>query len=162
MSQMKSVGLGEWFVTADPVMTIAAIGLGSCVGVAAYDPVAKLAGMIHIVLPDSGGNADGDSKTKFADQGLPVLFDSMYKQGAKKERLVVKICGGAQMLSHVGVSMSFNIGERNVEAVKKILKEMGLVIRGEQVGGVAGRTLKLYVNTGRITVRTVGSEEKDL
>lgn len=162
MNQLKSVGLGEWHVSSDPSVTIAAIGLGSCVGVVAYDPVSKVGGMIHIVLPDSGGNSDADSKTKFADQGLPVLFDGMCRQGAKKERLVVKIGGGAQMLAHVGVSMSFNIGERNVEAVRKILKEMGLVIRGENVGGTSGRTVRLYLDTGRITVRTVGSEEKDL
>lgn len=162
MSQVKSVGLGEWFVSSDPTVTIAAIGLGSCVGVVAYDPSSRVGGMIHIVLPDSAGNSDADSKTKFADQGLPVLFDGMYRQGAKKEKLVVKIGGGAQMLASAGVSMSFNIGERNVDAVRKILKEMGLVISSENVGGVTGRTLRLYLNTGRITVRTVGSEEKDL
>lgn len=162
MSEIKTVGLGEWHNSNEASLVIAALGLGSCVGVAAYDPKVKIGGMIHIVLPDSGGGADKDGEAKFADRGIPIFLNDLYKRGANKENLIVKICGGAQMLAHAGLGMNFNIGERNAEAVKKILKEMAIPLRGEDVGGTSGRTMRLYIDTGRLTVKTIGKEERDL
>ena len=82
MSEIKTVGLGEWHNSNDGSLVIAALGLGSCIGVAAYDPKVKVGGMLHVVLPDSGGGADRGAEAKFADRGLPILLDDLYKMGA--------------------------------------------------------------------------------
>lgn len=155
------IGMGEMQVSKDPQVVLTCLGLGSCIGLAAYDPVAKAAGMVHIVLPDSSGKA-GVIPGKFADTALPVLIEEMEKLGAEKRRMVVKIAGGAQMSLIAGSASIFKTGERNLEATKIAAAKQGLRISSEDIGGHSGRTLRLYVESGKVSVTTAGTETVDL
>jgi len=154
------VGIGQSFVLKRTGVLMA-IGLGSCVGVGMYDPKEKVGGMVHILLPDSKVGKPTDLPGKFADKGVPHLLDMMLKEGARKERLIVKIAGGGSMFK-VGQSSLMDIGRRNVEAVKKVLKELGLPLHGEAVGGREGKTFVLDVETGKFYVRTVRGGQKEI
>ena len=159
--EMTVVGLGEMSVSKDPSAVLSCLGLGSCVAVSAYDTVAKVAGLVHIVLASSDGR-DTTLPGKFADTAVPTLLDEMGKLGAQKSRLVIKITGGAQMSMTQNSNAIFKTGERNIEATKEHLANHGLKIAAEEVGGHTGRTLRFYVDSGRVTVTHAGSSTKDL
>ena len=156
------VGLGEIAVSKKPEDVLVSLGLGSCVCVAAYDPKSGVAGMAHIVLPDSGGDERRRSP-KFADIAIPELFEQMKKIGGASKGLVIKLAGGAQMMMATAPgSTQMNIGARNIEAVKDLLKKAGLRVNAEDLGGNHGRTVRLMAETGQITVSTAGKDQKDL
>ena len=147
-------------VTKDDSVVLTCLGLGSCVGMAAYDPVSKVAGMAHIVLPRSDGRSG--LPAKFADTAIPALVDEMCKLGALQSRLVFKIAGGAHMSVSPGAGNLFKTGERNVEATKELLAKHGLRLVASDTGGSHGRTLCLSVGDGRVTVTTAGTDTKVL
>lgn len=150
------VGMGEVRVLRGPEGMLFCLGLGSCVSVCAYDPVTRVGGMAHIVLPSARGTPGG-APGRYADTGVPHLLQEMVRQGAHLQRLVVKLAGGA-CISPCG---PFRVGEENVEAVRRALALWGLRPAGEDVGGSWGRTVCLYLDTGRVTVSSVlrGSRE---
>ncbi len=131
--------------------------LGSCIGVAIWDPITHVGGMLHYMLPDSSIAPEKAEKNPamFADTGLPLLFKSAYKLGAEKKRLVVKAAGGSQLLDDSG---TFNIGKRNYLILRKIFWKNGVMINGEHIGGSISRTLRLNLQTGIVTVRTKEGE----
>ncbi|NPV88226.1 chemotaxis protein CheD [Coprothermobacteraceae bacterium] len=152
MSRVVHAGIGET-VVMQGVGQISAIGLGSCVAVAMYDPSQRIGGMVHVLLPESRGQKT-ELPGKFADTGVPYLLDLMLEKGAFVNRLVVKIAGGASLMS-VNVGSFGDIGKRNVEAVRTALSNLGLMVTAEDVGGHEGRTFTLDVGTGVFTVKTV-------
>ncbi len=155
-----SVGLGEIKFSREPDDVLVAFGLGSCVGVGMYDPTLHIGGLLHAVLPVSNGS---DPPTpKYVDSGIELLIGQLLKQGAVLSRLVVKMVGGANMLTAPGLSNTFDIGTRNVNAARIVLKEKGLKIRTEEVGGQIGRTVRLYVVDGRMTIRVMGGQEREI
>jgi len=155
-----SAGLGELVVSKDPNSILVAYGLGSCVGVALYDPVAKVGALLHAMLPlHRNGDAN---KTKFVDTGIPAMLEKVEKLGAKRSRLICQMAGGAQMLTAPGFNNVFNIGEQNAKQARKVLKKEGVHLRAEETGGHAGRTVKLHIANGRVTLRSMGQEEKEL
>lgn len=156
------VGLGEIRVSREGSEVLACLGLGSCVAVSAYDPVAKTGGMAHIVLPDSHGRQGQGISTKYADVGVPMLLQSMQKLGAKTANMVIKIAGGARMSQAPGIESAFKIGEDNIVAVNAALAKEGFVPLNSDVGGHHGRALRLYVDSGITTVRGAGREEREL
>jgi chemotaxis protein CheD len=129
--------------------------LGSCVGVVVYDPVVKVGGMLHAMLPDSVHNRDRAAERPFiyVDRGLPALFHAVYALGGVKERLVVKLAGGAELLEQ---SNFLNIGASNVEAVKKMLQRNYVKLAAVDTGGRDIRTLRLDIATGELIMDTVG------
>jgi chemotaxis protein CheD len=142
----------------DPEATLVTYSLGSCIGVAIYDPVAKAGGLLHYMLPES--NLDG-SKAKnnpymFADTGIPFLFKETYRLGAKKQRMKVVVVGGAQILDQKGF---FNIGKRNHMAIRKIFWKNQVMIDHEDVGGNVNRTIRLDIGTGNVHVKVSGMGE---
>jgi chemotaxis protein CheD len=153
------VGLGELVVTDDPGVVLMCPGLGSCVGVCAYDSVAKVAGMAHVVLP-AGEDSRKDSKTmaKFANIGVPALLEKMYEKGAVKSRIRVKIAGGASMVIDPGFADHFKTGERNIKAGREALRQSGLAIAASEVGGHRGRTLRLFAGSGEVLVESAGKQ----
>lgn len=160
---IRSVSIGELVVSKSPDDVLVAYGLGSCVAVAFYDPVSRIAGMLHALLPSAAGKtADSNTPAKFVDQGVPLLIDHVLKMGANRNRLIVKLCGGAQMLTAPGFSNTLNIGERNVSAAQTLLAEAGFKIQSQDVGGNSGRTVKLAVVNGQVTVRSLGQKERIL
>jgi chemotaxis protein CheD len=150
------VGLGVLVATDEPGKGLSALGLGSCIGVAAYDPVAKVAGMVHVMLSDSTISSAPGPAGKYADTAIPALLDEMSRLGADPSRLVVKIAGGAQMFASGGGNL--NIGMRNAVAVRAALAAAKLRVKAADTGGTSGRTLELWVDDGRTTVRIAGKE----
>jgi chemotaxis protein CheD len=157
-----SVSLAEVKVSGDQSRQLVCYGLGSCIGLCVYDPGLKIAGMAHIVLPRSKPNTLTDSATKFADVAVPALFAEMYKLGAVKSRLVVKLAGGAQMIQVEGFGANLEMGNKNIEATRQVLKEEGVRIAAEDVGGSHGRSVWLAVASGEVMIRTAGQGIKAL
>jgi chemotaxis protein CheD len=129
--------------------------LGSCLGVCLHDPVAGVAGLLHVMLPTSAVDAAraATSPAMFVDTGVPLLFKECYRRGAAKERLVVKVVGGARQAEHEDDD-SFQIGKRNVLALRKLLWKNNVILRAEDVGGArVSRTIYLDAATGALRVR---------
>lgn len=162
MTDKISVGIGEYCVSKDPGKTLVAHGLGSCIGLSAYDERLQVAGLIHIMLPSVTSSNNIANKAKFADTGIPFLLEEMKKVGARPRHLKIKIAGGARMFKVNTESSIFDIGERNVEAVKKTLATLGFKVYSEDTGLNYGRTMEFYVNNGQVIVRTFGQGQKEL
>ncbi|NQW17511.1 MAG: chemotaxis protein CheD [Chloroflexi bacterium] len=156
-----AVGLGDMSVVTDSETTLACLGLGSCVGIAASDQQASVYGMAHIVLPNSGGRST-ESKAKYADTGVPRLIEEMVANGAIKSRIRFKIAGGAQMALSNATNPVFKIGERNIEAVTEAAKAAGIRIVSKELGGSRGRTLRLETGSGRVFVSEAGATPEEL
>ncbi|HLI86249.1 MAG TPA: chemotaxis protein CheD [Bryobacteraceae bacterium] len=153
------VGMADCRTTADPRILLATYALGSCVAVVVYDPVSKVGGLLHFMLPDSAMDpARGqENPYKFADAGIPLLLNKVFSQGASKNRLMVWAVGGAQILDDQGV---FQIGKRNCLAARRALWKLGVMVSGEAVGGVDFRTVKLEMATGRLFVEEGGRQRE--
>ena len=155
------VGLGEIKVSGDPDGVLVCLGLGSCVGVCAYDPVVKVGGMAHIMLPSSTRHT-GNASNKHADLGVPALMNDMVGLGALMSRLIVKIAGGSQMSLAPGVGSIFKVGENNIEAVKDALGGLGIRLRSSDTGGNHGRTMRMHLDSGRSVVTSAGRDSVEL
>lgn len=151
------VDISEIKVSNDPNAIIVTYALGSCIGVMVHDPKRRVAGMIHYMLPLSNASPDKAKRkpAMFADTGVPLLFDEMYKLGCKKSDLVVKVAGGGALYDDKG---TFNIGKRNYTVLRKLLWKNSIIIKGEDVGGKKSRTVRMHVGTGRVTVHSMGEE----
>lgn len=152
------VGLGEIKFSDDPKDVLVAYGLGSCIGVSVYDTKIQKAGLLHAVLPENNNN--DPLSTKFVDSGIKVLMDEFRKNHADMHRVIVKIVGGSNML--VANGLTFDIGERNIQSTKAALKTQNIAISAEEVGGNIGRTMRIYVEDGRVTVRSLRNPEKEI
>lgn len=155
------VGMADLNICKSPDM-ITTLGLGSCIGIALYDPVTKIGGLAHIMLPDSTQMRNNTNIAKFADTGIEELVKRMVAAGANKGRLVAKIAGGAKMFEVSGLSAIGNVGERNAEASKAKLKAMGIPLRAEDTGLNYGRTVELYAETGDFLIKSVGKTIKTI
>ncbi len=145
--QASMIGIGEYRVGSFPMITI---GLGSCIGLTLYDPNLKLGAMVHIMLPESGGRADRPGK--YADTAVPLMVRELVALGCKNRSIVAKIAGGACMFEYFGTGL--NIGERNAEKVRVLLKECHIQLCAEDVGGKVGRSVTfLPADSGRVMIR---------
>jgi chemotaxis protein CheD len=154
------VGVGALRLSADPAERLVTYALGSCLGIAIHDPVARVGGLLHAMLPNSLIDAEKARNTPamFVDTGVPLLFRESYKLGARKERMIVKVAGGAAAGADESADQ-FQIGKRNVLALRKLLWKNGVLLHAHDVGGVqTSRTVYLDVGTGVLTVRSNGSE----
>lgn len=150
-----TLSLGEWAVTDDRDGVLTCLGLGSCVAFIAYDPVARVGGMAHMVLPDSSmGRATPRSEAKFVDVAVPLVMRELLALGALRTRTQVSLVGGAAMLPNSRGPESMNIGARNAAAALAAVKAQGLRVRVEDLGGNQGRTVRLQVRTGEVTIST--------
>lgn len=155
------VGLGEVKTSKDRGSVLTCLGLGSCVAVSMFDPVAKIGGMAHVVLPASQGKT-GDKASRYADVAVPRLLETLRNSGAVNSRLLINLAGGAQMSLAAGMGTAFKIGEDNVAAVLAALAAEGLQPRGIEVGGNRGRTVRLFIESGKAMVASAGEESKEL
>ncbi len=154
--QVIKVGIAQMDVVKLP-NTIRTSGLGSCVGVILYDESKKIAGLIHVMLPDSSlGRAESINVAKFADSGIAAMIDLLKLEGVQKFKLKAKIAGGgAQMFQFTSDKDTMRIGPRNVEAVKNELKRQGIPLVAEDTGGNSGRTIEFNPATSILHIRTV-------
>lgn len=151
------VGVGDCQVTNDPEAVLVTYALGSCIAVVIHDPVSRVGGLLHFMLPESSLDRAKaqDRPYMFADTGVPLLFHNAYELGAKKPRIVVAVLGGAQI---VGGAESLNIGKRNHLALRKLFWKAGVMVRHEDVGGTSSRTVRLEVSSGRVFLRQGSTE----
>jgi chemotaxis protein CheD len=136
--------------------TLYSLGLGSCIGVAIYDPAAKIGGLIHILLPSSQGFENGNHvRTKFADSGIVELVDALLRAGASRARLRAKMAGGASMFTTKGSSSVHEVGKRNIQSSKDTLRMLGIELVAQDTGGNKGRTIVFNIDTGQLTIKSV-------
>lgn len=155
------VGMADLNICKAPDM-ITTLGLGSCIGIAVYDPVLKIGGLAHIMLPDSTQMRNNSNIAKFADTGIEELVKRVVMAGANKKRLVAKIAGGAKMFQVSGLSTVGNVGERNAQASRAKLKQLGIPLLAEDTGLNYGRTVELYPETGEFRIKAVGKTIKSI
>lgn len=146
------VGLGDMKVSNASGDNLVTHSLGSCVGVAIYDPLLRIGGLLHVMLPYAQLSPRRAQTTPcmFADTGLPRLFQAAYKLGAQKQRLRVVLAGGGHIIDGEDC---YNIGKRNYLAVRRILWRNNVFVTAEEVGGTDTRTMDLEVDSGEVTVR---------
>lgn len=156
MSEVVKVGIADMNIVSSP-NTIRTTGLGSCVGVIIYDPFQAIAGLVHVMLPDSSiaKNQKEMNKAKFADTGIKELTEILVTEGCKKLHLKSKIAGGAEMFSFSSSNNFMKIGPRNVEAVKAALKTEGIELLSEETGGNSGRTIEFDPKTFQLQIKSV-------
>jgi chemotaxis protein CheD len=152
MSERLIVGIGELAVASGAETTIVTHALGSCIAVCLWDPDARVAGMLHFLLPDSRLNPERARQQPgaFADTGIPLLFQTAYRHGADKKRCRVKLLGGAAIAQagHAGL----DVGKRNALAARRLLWQNGVMVQAEALGGSTSRTVALSAADGRLRV----------
>ncbi|OGS35702.1 MAG: chemotaxis protein CheD [Elusimicrobia bacterium RIFOXYB2_FULL_49_7] len=133
--------------------------LGSCIGVSAYDPELKVGALLHFMLPESAldPRKAQERPYMFADTGVHEMFKHLAGMGSKSKRLIVKACGGSNLMDPNG---TFNIGKRNYLALKKILWRFNIILKGEDIGGTASRNMSLRLDSGDVSVRYSGIKEE--
>jgi chemotaxis protein CheD len=151
MSDIIRVGIADMNVCWAPDK-ITTVGLGSCVGIAIYSMSSNMAGLIHIMLPDSTKIKQNQNRLKFADTGIDDLVARLEKEGMHRYEMMAKIAGGAKMFDMPNTSPMGSIGEKNVEAVRAKLSSMKIKIKGEDVGLNYGRTVVFDPKTKELFV----------
>ncbi|SYZ74386.1 putative chemoreceptor glutamine deamidase CheD 1 [Candidatus Zixiibacteriota bacterium] len=153
------VGISDIQVSSNPGDVLITYSLGSCIGLTAYDPIAKVGGMIHYMLPLSKISPEkAEAKPgMFADTGVPLLLKGIIARGAAKSRLIVKAAGGSQLMDQNKV---FNIGERNFLILRKILWKNNILINSSDVGGMLSRTMRFELDTGLVTIKSSHGENE--
>lgn len=159
MGNTIRVGIADMNVCRYPDK-ITTIGLGSCVGIVLYDSAQKVGGMVHIMLPDSTQITQNQNKLKFADTGIDALISLMERNGVRRSAMLAKIAGGAKMFSFGNASDLGSIGDKNIEAVKRKLKSVGIRIVSEDVGLNYGRTIVFDPDSKDLAVIKAGNQQK--
>ena len=152
------IGMADIKVSDNPDETLITYALGSCLGIVVHDPIAKVAGLLHVMLPSSQID---DAKARaqpamFVDSGVPLLFKECYRVGARKERMTVSVAGGS-FSGRADSEDTFQIGKRNMLTLRKLLWKNGVLIHADDTGGVGqSRTMSVNVSTGLVQLRTNG------
>lgn len=161
MAEIIKVGMADMGATYAPGI-LTTLGLGSCIGICLYDTTSRISGLVHIMLPNSTQIRNNSNLAKFADTGIAKLLEVMMKMGAKKNKIVSKIAGGAQMFSFNDSSDVMRIGARNIAATKETLEKLGIPLVAEDTGGNYGRTIELYSESGILLIKTIGYGTKQI
>lgn len=161
MGNVIKVGMADLKIAKAPD-SLTTLGLGSCIGLTLYDPVAKIGGLVHYMLPDSTKLKNNTNIAKFGDTGIKELHRLMILAGANPRRLVAKIAGGAKMFEVSGLSSVGNVGERNAEQAKIELRELRIPLVAEDTGLNYGRTVVLDCENGDYIIKAVGRDQKTI
>ena len=162
MGDIIKVGMADLKVAGTSDDVLITLGLGSCIGIALYDPTIKLGGLAHIMLPDSTKIKNNTNIAKFADTGIDELIRLMVAKGANKSRLVAKIAGGARMFEVSSSTTIGNVGENNAIASRERLKHHGIRLLAEDTGLNYGRTVELHCDNGSYVIKAVGKPLKSI
>lgn len=150
--------MGEMVVSAAPDDVLVSVGIGSCIGLALVEPVKRVAALAHIMLPEAPAGHGGGGDAKFADLAVPAALDRLYDAGGVRGRVRAAVVGGAHMFTLAEVA-GFDIGSRNQEAVLVQLQRAGVPVTASATGGAIGRTMRVHVGNGRVTVKSAGGRE---
>jgi len=154
----RMVRMGELAISDTPGEVLVSLGLGSCIGLAVVDKRAGVAGLAHIVLPATTGTPKPEAMNKFADHAVPALVDGMVERGASRVFMQAALVGGASMFAGAGLE----VGSRNADAVRELVASRRVPVVAEAVGGSRGRTVKVDVTNGTVSVREAGGTEEVL
>ena len=155
------VGIADSAIVSSPDRLIT-MGLGSCIGIAIYDRVKKIAGLVHIMLPDSKQFKNIVNPLKYADLGIENLVNQMINKGCRKENMTAKIAGGASMFNFPDKKIISDIGKRNSLAAIEIINKLSIPIIGQDIGGNKGRTMIFESEDGSVLIKSIGSDIKRL
>jgi chemotaxis protein CheD len=155
------VRMGELAVSSVPGEVLVSLGLGSCIGLVLLDRPAAVAGLAHVVLAGPAGSGTG-TPGKFADTAVHALIAGLRPLGAGHPRLEAVLVGGANMFSGAGRATGLGIGQRNEAAVRAELARARIPVVAADTGGTRGRTVRVALDTGRVTVRSAGAAEEEL
>jgi chemotaxis protein CheD len=150
------VGVGVFQVMAGPIRLVC-LGLGSCLAIALCDIEQRTGGLAHAMLPRYEEGRDRDNPAKFVDTSIYLMVDQMLELGCRQNNLRAKIVGGAQMFRHICTDL-MDIGLRNIETAREVLKKEGIPIQVEQVGGTIGRTVSFDPSNGDLLIRSLGAD----
>jgi len=155
------VGMSDMRTSANPEDVLITYSLGSCIGICAYDPIGKIGGILHFMLPESALDRTRarNNPYMFADTGIPALLTVVSGLGAKPRRLKIVVAGGAQILAPEGL---FRIGRQNYAATKRLFEAHRIVSDFEDVGGVINRTMTLKIKTGSVLIRAPGRQDRQV
>jgi len=153
------VKMADWAVEQEDALLVI-LGLGSCVGVAFYDELTKIGGLAHVMLPESKGK--NKIKSKYADTAIPFLLDKMIEKGARRQRLQAKLVGGAGMFKTEAGQSVMQIGQKNIAAVKRVLKEEKIKIVGSDLAKDYGRSMYFNLIDGKIRVSAFNRQNMTL
>lgn len=159
MANQVLVPISKIVTSNQPDDILVVYGLGSCVAVIMYDSRLRLGGMLHALLPESRVSPNGHIP-KFVNQGIPLLLEAMLNMGARRTRLLTYLIGGSQVVSLPEANGELSIGSRNIKSAQQSLKGLRLPINGQVVGGSSGRSVKLYIGSGEVTIKTMGQGEQ--
>lgn len=153
------VGVADMKISDQDGDVIVTHALGSCLGIAVHDPVAKVGGLLHVMMPTSDINPDKARVNPylFVDTGVPAFFQQVFARGGLRGRLEVRVAGGANVQG--GAADRFAVGKRNYTVLRKMFWKNGVMIKAEDVGGTWPRTMYLEVGTGRVWLSTGGTEK---
>ncbi|MFS0561185.1 chemotaxis protein CheD [Terribacillus sp. 179-K 1B1 HS] len=158
-TEILHVGIADAKIAVHP-QHLRTAGLGSCVGVVIYDKQKRVAGMAHVMLPDSNLAKQAQmNRNKYADTSIDDLIANLVRLGASNSRFKAKLAGGAQMFSFMSTDEKMRIGPRNIEAVEQKLREYRIPIESKDVGGTNGRTIEFDTETCGLKIKTVSKEE---
>jgi chemotaxis protein CheD len=151
-----TVGVADLAISTQPGDVLVTHALGSCLGLAVHDPVAQIGGLLHVMLPDSSINTGkaAENPAMFVDSGVPHFFRQLYAAGGRRDRLTIKVAGGAAQ----NETDRFHIGKRNHTMLRKLFWKNGLLITAEDVGGSAPRTMYLEIGSGRVWISSAGRD----
>jgi chemotaxis protein CheD len=154
---IHTVGVADMRVSAEIGDLIVTHALGSCLGVAVYDPVACVGGMLHVMMPLSAIDPAKAERNPFmfVDTGFPELLVECFSAGAQKQRLEIRVAGGANSRMREEDDF-FQIGKRNLVVLRKLLWKNGLLLKSYDVGGTQSRTMSLEIGTGKVTIKSCG------
>lgn len=155
------VGMADLMVSQDQSLVLCSFPLGACLGIAVYDPVVKVGGLLHSMLPDSSIDPKRAAARPgmFLDTGLALLLECAGKLRAKKENLLVYVAGGSEVMDETAC---FNIGKRNYAVLTGLLAQHGIKIHAEDVGGLTNRTVQLNLATGAVRLKFSGQAKKKI
>ena len=151
----RIVKVADWAVDRGDVVLVT-LGLGSCVAIMLHDPETRLGGMAHVLLPSKSLARDASNPAKFPETAVPLLVERLRTLGAEPRRLTAKLAGGASMFAALMTPGTVQMGERNIVASRNALREAGIPVSAEAVGGQTGRTVRYVCGTGRVEIRSVG------
>lgn len=153
----RIIDIADLKISKQPGDILVTYSLGSCVGVAVYDPAVRIGGMIHCMLPLSKVDKDKarERPAMFVDSGMQLMLNQLFESGVRKSRLKIAVAGGAHILNDDNL---FKIGERNFTVLRKILWKNSMLMNVQEVGGDISRTIRLHIGSGRFTVKSQGTE----
>ena len=166
MKEIIKVGMADLQVTISPHVLIT-LGLGSCLGIILYDPVLRIGGLAHVMLPDIEIAKIQHNKAKFVNSAIREMIEQMIKLGAHRKNFKAKLIGGAHMftgirLTYSNANSAFNVGERNILSAKEELAKQNIELIGEDVGKDYGRSVEFDLETGKVKIKTITWGMKEL